>query len=215
MISVIIPTMWRSDRGIFYAQLAKLQNHHYVGEVILIDNSDYLLELPDEWNKIYHIKEGFNTFVNPAWNKGVQRALYDKLLIMNDDVALDYDIITMVYPHITPEFGMIGAGKSCWHPHYKDGLEVELNTIDHRPMCYGSFFFIHKQSYNMIPEDIKIWYGDDWLFQTSGKPNFEITNWEIRGESSQTVNSIEDVNPLLEKDRLHFERHMALDRIKK
>ena len=208
MISVIIPTMWRSERSTFYAQLVKLQDHHYVGEIIIIDNSDYLIELPDEWNKIYHIREGKNTFVNPAWNKGVQKALYDKLLIMNDDVALDFSIVSQAYKHITPEVGMIGAGQSCWHPYYKAGLSIEFRPIAQRSVCYGSFFFIHKESYTMIPDDIKIWYGDDWLFQRSGKPNLEIANWEIRGESSQTVNALENVNPLLERDRIHFERHM-------
>lgn len=208
MISVIIPTMWRSDRSTFYAQLLKLHMHHLVGEIIIVDNTDFLVEFPDEWNRIFHIKEGRNTYVNPAWNKGAQRAMHDKLLIMNDDVALDYHIISQVYEHITPDIGMIGAGQSCWHPYYKTGLDVEIRPIVNRSVCYGSFFFIHKQSYTMIPDDIKIWYGDDWLFNKSGKPNMEIANWEIRGESSQTVNSSLDFNAVMEQDRINYEKHL-------
>ena len=45
---------------------------------------------------------------------------------------------------------------------------------------------MHKESYVPIPEDLLIHYGDDWLFTKSGKPNYEIINWEMSGESEQT-----------------------------
>jgi hypothetical protein len=206
MISVIIPTMWRSHKEIFLSELAALHKHHLVGEIILIDNSDNPPTLDTGWVKVRHIKEMTNTFVNPAWNKGVRLAQYDKLLIMNDDVETNYDIIDMVYEHITEDKGMIGAGQSCWHPHYKGG-DTMLNQIPFRQMCYGSLFFIHKQSYTMIPEDIKIWFGDDWLFAKSGKPNFEIANWELRGESSMTCDATE-FNPVKERDGELYHKHL-------
>ena len=185
MISVIIPTMF-IPVGVT-ERIKEIANHHLVSEVILIDNTPSFNNLEGEdIPNLVHIKEGCNTFVNPAWNKGVQLSKEDKLLIINDDVITDFGIIDFMHDLITEDKGMIGAGESCWNPLNGDE-QVGIREINHRKPRYGSLFFIHKNSYRPIPEEMKVWYGDDWLFYKSGKPRYEIMNWPMGGGGSQTV----------------------------
>ena len=86
MISVIMPTMWQGREGIEI--IRALNEIKSVGEIIVIDNTPDEIHLED-FKKVVHIREGRNTFVNPAWNKGYRLAKYDKLLFVNDDVQTD------------------------------------------------------------------------------------------------------------------------------
>ncbi len=197
MISVIMPTMWKSKEGMSIVRnIVKVQS---VGELIVIDNSEDTfaqLEFIDD-EKIVHIREGKNTFVNPSWNKGAKLAKFDKLLFINDDVETDWSFIDKIEEYITEDRGMIGAGVSCWQgPHNSSGLQ----PINYRPNCYGCVFAMHRNSYVEIPDDLKIHYGDDWLFTKSDKPNYEIVGWKMSGESEQTSGR-KEFNSVKEMDR--------------
>ena len=89
MISVIMPTMWQGNRAI--ETLKALSKYQSVGEIILIDNSETPPDL--KIDKLVHIKEYKNTYVNPAWNKGYRLAKFDKLLFVNDDVQTNWGFI--------------------------------------------------------------------------------------------------------------------------
>jgi hypothetical protein len=102
MISVIIPTLWKPEG--FIERLEEISKNSNVGEIILIDNSTLDIDT-SHIPKLNHIKENQNTYVIPAWNKGVKLAKYDKLLIANDDVETDWGVIDVVYPHITEDKG--------------------------------------------------------------------------------------------------------------
>ena len=195
MISVIIPTMWKCESFMNGKTLSELSEHPLVGEIILIDNSAHN-ELDITTPKVVHIKEGKNTYVNPAWNKGVNLAKYDKLLILNDDVETEWGVIDLVYDVITEDTGLIGAGVSCWQ--YNGGIP-EIERTSFRTNCYGCLMFIHKNSYTHIPEQLKVHYGDDWLFAKSGKPNYQIINWKMGGESEQT-SGLAEFNQIKEDD---------------
>jgi hypothetical protein len=66
--------------------------------------------------------------------------------------------------------------------------------------CYGCVFAIHKNSYLPIPEDLLIHYGDNWLFDKSGKSNYQIHNWIMGGESEQT-SGLKEFDSIKELDR--------------
>ena len=198
MITVIMPTMWKPD-GVL-ERIKQIVSIPSVSEFILIDNTEDGIDLGESIPKLIHIKERKNTFVNPAWNKGVELAKNNQLLIVNDDVDTDWSIIDLVSEHITNDKGIIGAGKSCWQ--YFGG-EPEILFTPNRVSCYGCVMFIHKDSYVKIPDDLKVHYGDDWLFMKSGKPNFEIVNWKMWGESEQT-SGLKEFNEIKETDSKIF-----------
>jgi len=202
MISVIMPTMWKGKTA--WKTIRELIEQPAVGEFILIDNSEEdngnKPFARNFGNKLVYIEEGKNTYVNPAWNKGVKLAKFDKLLFVNDDVETDWSFVNALEEYITADRGMIGAGVSCWQ--YNETYEGSggVVPIGHRPNCYGCVFGIHKESYVEIPDDLKVHYGDDWLFTKSGKGNYEIINWKMGGESEQT-SGLAEFNPIKEMDK--------------
>jgi hypothetical protein len=202
MISVIMPTMWQG-KGCLQS-MKDIVKQEAVGELIVIANTEVSVTINEKIPKLVHIKEGRNTYVNPAWNKGYRLAKFDKLLFVNDDVQTNWGFINAIEEYITEDRGMIGAGVSCWQgPHHGGGVV----PINNRPNCYGCVFAIHKNSYVEIPEDLKIHYGDDWLFTKSGKPNYEIVGWQMGGESEQTSGQIQ-FHPVKEADkRLWFSKY--------
>jgi len=160
--------------------------HPLVGEFILMDNTVEGGNIKEEIPKLTYIEEGQNTFINPAWNKGAAMAKYDKLMFLNDDVITDFTLIDKVYDHITEDKGIIGLGEGCWK---YNGGEFGVRPIHEFRGGFACLFFIHKNVYRHIPEDIKVWYGDNWLFEKTGRHPYEIINWEIGGQVSATINT--------------------------
>lgn len=194
MYSVIIPTMWKCDR--LNETLKELSSHQLVGEIILIDNTtnDKKIELP----KLIHILEGKNTYVTAPWNKGAKMAKYDKLLILNDDIWMDWNILNILEPHITEQIGLIGLDEEEYNIQHI-GHEFGLEPIEHRNGGWGCAIFVHKENYSPIPEEMKLWGQDDWLFvkaRNRRKQNFKLVGYTIYGELSVT-NNILDADPTI------------------
>jgi len=199
MYSVVALTMWKCDR--FQQTLRELSKHPLVGEIILIDNTsnDLKIELP----KLVHILEGKNTYINPAWNKGVSLTKYDKLLILNDDLWFDWNILNIVEPYVNEEIGMLGMAEENFdNPLSEFGLE----PINHRNGGFACAFFIHKNNWINIPFEMKLWGGDDWLFvknRNNGKQNYKIVGFKLEGEVSGTLENadlIPTLNPIKQRD---------------
>lgn len=183
MITVIMPSMFIPSGVV--DRIKEITEHPLVHEFILIDNTDNGYEINVEIPKLTHIKEKKNTFVNPAWNKGVSLAKTDKLMIVNDDVITDFgNLIDLVYNEISEERGIVGLGTGCWNGTNKS---FKLNQIDRLSTGFGCLFFIHKKSYLTIPDDLKVWYGDNWLFEKTNKKPYQILNWPVTGVLSATV----------------------------
>jgi len=200
MYSVVALTMWKCER--FKETLAELDKHPLVGEIILIDNSEMDVDSL-KLKKLNHIKEEKNTYINPAWNKGVSLAKYDKLLVLNDDLWFDWDILHTLEPHITEDIAMIGMAEENFdNPADEFGLE----PITHRNGGFACAFFIHKKSWLNIPFEMKLWGGDDWLFvknRNGGKQNYKITGFKLFGEVSGTLENADltpTLNPIKQND---------------
>jgi len=199
MISVIFPTMWKPNFAL--DTLKEISQNEYVGEIIVIDNSNIEVDL-STIEKIVHIKESTNIYVNPSWNKGVKLSKYDKILLLNDDVISNWDIISLLYEHITEDKGIIGPDWKCWHDMQTDNPPY-LELISHRINCYGCIMFFHKTSYTYIPDELKIYYGDDWIFDRSQKPNFTFNNWRLKGESEIT-SGLSEFNEIKNQDKINY-----------
>lgn len=161
--SVIIPTMWMSDK--IYKMLSIYEQSQYVQEVIIIDNA------PEKWqsylssfSKIRRYTKGRNIYVNPAWNWGVSLAKYN-LILANDDVIIEkLDVLLECVSKI--DYGIIGGNlDKC-----KEDTQVQLTKIECKHYSenyacpgYGCFLFV--KNYIFIPEDLKIIGGDHILFE--------------------------------------------------
>ena len=161
--SVIIPTIWKSEFTI--PLLQRLSKSEAVGEIILIDNAP-------NWDitmdKLIHIKESENTYVNPAWNKGVELAKWNNITIANDDILFDVDEYFHYMEQIPlKEFGFIGSHSD----NYKDGEfdTIHLEKYDNQTNVggWGCLFSFDKRNWKPIPNELKIWYGDNFIHATN------------------------------------------------
>jgi ribosomal protein S18 len=188
MISIIIPTLFKVDR--IYKTLLELSECNKVGEIILIDNTTNAKDF--NIPKLKYIYEGSNTYVNPAWNKGAEIASFDKLCFLSDDVWIDWKHLDYISNYITEDMGMVGMG---------DNFNINEESINittiipdpivrNRSLSYACCFFMHKKSYVTIPNDLKIWCGDDWLFYKS-KINSIINGIKCNGYVSFTADNLE------------------------
>jgi len=193
--------MWLVDG--FKKHLEKISAIEEIGEIILIDNT---INPPDlDIPKVIHIKEYKNTFINPAWNKGVKLAKYNKICISSDDIDFDTKIFSAIFPHITNDKGFIGLyefwGQGVWQDKL-GGIKPDNDNYTSCPrdlpllICpYGGgrrhgfacLFFFHQENWITIPDQLKIFCGDDYILDNSLKPNYGIINLDIWGKPSQTV----------------------------
>ena len=197
MYSVIIPTMWKCDRLI--STLNELNDVRSVGEIILIDNTNNAYKV--EIEKVKHIKEGKNTYVNPAWNKGVSLANYDKIIILNDDIWFDWNILDIMYEFVTEEVGIVGMDEQNYN--IKESSGLGMISTQSRDGGFGCCMFMHKSNYNPITEEMLIWGGDDWLFvdnRNKGKQNYKLIGLKVEGYLSKTVDSDTAFNPITQND---------------
>ena len=202
--SVIIPTMWECKY--ITPLLERLSQCESVGEIILIDNTDYVLYPGMGWDfpKVQLVKEMVNTYVNPAWNKGVSMAKYDYITICNDDVLFDVD---EYFNYLTQAFNVLDIGFIGSHSeNYNDEekLYAEIETYDNKTNTggWGCLFSFNKSIWKPIPDQLKIWYGDNWIHGTN--PNiFQLKGMSITTKMS-TSSDMMSVRPTRDNDTIEW-----------
>ena len=215
MISIIIPTMWKAPH--MFKMLPTLNDHPLVGEIIFIDNDKEKAdkEFLGKLNKLVYLPQEQNIFVNPAWNLGVKHSKYDRLCIINDDCLANIRFLESIYTKLTPETGLFGFSSDSYSELAAESSQFSIETFDTmllqdlgtdvwfnkiNPLefrdfsgmphpAYGSFMFMHKESYYEIPE-FKIFYGDLFLYLMNlknKKQNYTIENGLICTVMSSSV----------------------------
>ena len=166
-VTVIIPTLMRSFT--FDVLLEMLERSPSVKEVIVIDNSpgksfDHIT------TKIKAIQEPVDMFVNPAWNEGVRRCHTDYYLLMNDDVICDDNPIRLCAEMLEDDSVDVVISRTqedsigeYMGRFVSDDVEFIKSPFD-KQLLSGCFIMGRKQDWVPIPETIKVFYGDNWIF---------------------------------------------------
>lgn len=195
MYSVVIPTMWKSNRTLDL--LIRYSNCDLVKEIIIIDNNPSLSIDLSQIKKLKKIYSGKNIYVNPAWNFGVRMSSCEKIIISNDDISFDVDKLLYFMLDKSGVFGMHHSGINSHE-------EVELDLIDGD--CIGSgwgcLIFLEKSQYKEIPDSIKVLYGDNWISANSRNPKSIVAN--LFTEHSTTCNFVFNENrdvPIFDLDK--------------
>ena len=82
-----------------------------------------------------------------------------------------------------------------------------------RPNGFGTCMVLQKKNYVTIPDEIKIWYGDDILYYTN-KNRGKFSVQKINFEMSKTVNSVKGVKEIITKnDRPNFKKYIKENNI--
>ena len=205
MLTIVIPTLQKSISTLELL-LKTLDNDPVVGEIIVIDNSLRGLNINSTKLRVITPKE--NLYVNPSWNLGVKEAKYDKIGLLNDDIAIPENFCSKIIEHIKEDVGIIGIERDSVTPVAEiitlpEFNSLQLAPVKERTFSFGIAMFFHKNSYYEIPEEIKIFYGDDWIFvknQKNKKENFVITNCELYHLGSLS-SSNKSFSPIFTSDR--------------
>lgn len=216
--SVIIPTMWRCNLEDFFKTLQVFDQEEQVKEIILIDNDIKFKHKTKEdilniISKLKYYPQDENIYVNPAWNLGVTKSYGEYLMIVNDDFHITSkkvfkDIIKTHITHKNISNSIYGIGTSCYIEE-PSSSEIYLTDNEGKGIGWGCFFILHKQTWVDIPEDLLIWFGDDFITRhviKSGGMVYTFKNIKAY-PSSQTV-SLQIFNSEIENDRtIFFEKY--------
>lgn len=168
MYSYVVATMWRYEPFVDF--LHDLVKHPLVGEIIIIDNDpsrrpESRIFLND---KVKILTMGENIFVNPAWNWGVQEAKYDKIAIANDDLIFDLRVFDKIYDYVIPQNGAVGLSVMPNELHKVDGvIRIKEWTSGEITFGFAMLMFVNKCSWEPIPKDLIMYFGDNYIFDNS------------------------------------------------
>jgi glycosyltransferase involved in cell wall biosynthesis len=192
--SIIIPTIWKSEYTM--ELLERYSKSDYVGEIILIDNAPTKDIVMD---KLVHIKEETNTYVNAAWNKGVSIAKYDYVTICNDDILFNPN---EYFYYMSQALNLLDAGFIGSHSqnYTEDKIEVAIEMYDNKTNAggWGCLFAFNKNIWKPIPERLKIWYGDNWIHGTN-QNIFQLIGMNIKTKMSTSSDRM-DVREVRDND---------------
>jgi glycosyltransferase involved in cell wall biosynthesis len=188
--SIIIPTLWKSKRT--DKLLKDLENCEYVDEIIVIDNTS-IYETDGTIGKIRMVSKGENIYVNPAWNWGIELAKNECIALCNDDINFDPNIFGVIDESILTYVGIIGMGEG----NYKDEIDKERGSyIDIwesgvNDWGWGCLILLKKSHWLPIPNEIKIWYGDNIIKDVNSVSKGVLRNFKIETEMSTTSDETE------------------------
>ena len=188
--SVIIPTLWKSDRT--KRLITDLQECDYVDEIIIIDNS-YHGHQDTKVEKIRFVSFGGNIYVNPSWNKGIELAKNECIALCNDDINFNPNIFGVIDESILTYTGIIGMGEG----NYKDEIDKEKGSYidiwepDVNDWGWGCLIMLKKSHWLPIPNEIKIWYGDNIIKDVNSVSKGVLRNFKVETEMSTTSDETE------------------------
>ena len=161
-MELVIPTMCKNPH--LKTQLPKYEANPYISRIHIIDNSC------GEFTQQYDIRNYFkvqvttpvkNMYINPSWNYGVSRCNNNSIVgILNDDILFDDDVFEYIAYH-SEDMGILGMHNTNF-----GDTEKNYEIVDIPQHCYGwgTAIFIEKRDWVLIPNELKLFYGDTWMF---------------------------------------------------
>lgn len=207
MISIVIPTMQK--RLDILENLVKTLNlDNAVEEIIIINNAVKPLEF--SYPKMRVITPETNIYVNPAWNLGVKEGVSKYIGLLNDDIIISPNLCSKILKEFekNDKIGLLAfdfndilpINDGCTVPEDSDFILSKTNFI---AQGFGIAMFFPKEIYKPIPENLKIWFGDNYIFRQIKKSGYE--NYLIKGQEIYHVGSLSceqfKESPLYKEDK--------------
>ena len=210
--SVIIPTLWKSNRT--DKLLKDLEECRYVDEIIIIDNAS-IYETDRTIDKIRMISFGENIYVNPAWNLGIKVAKNDLVALINDDINFNTNVFGVIDENILNQFGIVGMGEDNYKEQIDEtkGPYLDVWKPGVNDWGWGCFIMLNKKDWINIPENIKIWYGDNIIKDVNPSPKACLRNFKVETEMSTTSDE-KEWDDVKKKDYENFINYLRTSVIK-
>ena len=186
--SIVIPTLWKSNRT--HKLIEDLLECQYVDEIIIIDNSgtEECDKLSTIHSKLRMVSKGENIYVNPAWNWGIELAKNDLIALVNDDINFDTNIFGVINENVLNQFGIVGMGEGNYKEEIDEtkGPYLDVWQPGVNDWGWGCFIMLNKKDWIDIPDNIKIWYGDNFIKDVNPAPKACLRNFRVDTEMSTT-----------------------------
>jgi len=183
--SIVIPTLWKSNRT--KKLLSDLNECEYVDEIIVINNQ--LTDVLDgKVEKVRHVSFGKNIYVNPAWNLGIELAKNESIALLNDDINFDPNIFGLITNDILNQYGIIGMGEGNYRGNIDEerGPYLDVWQPGVNDWGWGCFIMLNRTNWIEIPNNIKIWYGDNFIKDVNPSSKAVLRNFKVDTEMSTT-----------------------------
>ncbi len=194
--SVIIPTLQRASGTA--GLIRDLTASPYVGEILVINNADR--PLPYDSPKLRELRQSTNIFVNPAWNLGAREAAHENLCFANDDIRFDSSFLGVAQGALrlpigilSPHEGAFAAPIATEDPPARRE-RVRFSPLYRRTNGFGTLMLMDRRSFVPIPETLKVWFGDDFLFHQQRHRNVAFRGVPIHTAMSSTSGASEFVS---------------------
>jgi glycosyltransferase involved in cell wall biosynthesis len=204
--TITVPTMWKCQ-DLFYRALVDYCTHELVDEVIIINNN--IRETPD-WDILSHEKIRMNNmtkniYVNKAWNMGVDQARNKFISIVNDDIKFDLTVLYRLQDKLSANSGPFGIiageakfGQPASTDYSIDFVHWKPGDIIHN---FGQAMFVHKDTWTPIPEEMEMYWGDDFILHSNMYHKRKVTMiYNIKWESPLAATT----GLMTEEERLSF-----------
>lgn len=201
MIELVIPTLYKTPN--LQKMLPKYLEYDLVSHVHIMDNGKAFDEhfpfFRDTQPKLkIHTPPTYNEWmINKAWNKGVSFCQDQSIVgILNDDVIFDVDVFEYI-AYFSEKIGILGMHDTNYKCEEK---KYEIIDIPHHCMGWGCAIFFDKWNWSIIPDEIKLFYGDTWQFHMNEVPCKAIKGVPMRDSNiSATVAHPEFIQPFTEQ----------------
>lgn len=207
MMTVIIPTMWRTLE--LKKILDTLTPLPVIDRIHLINNDAFAFRLTGKFliktqnnPKLRVHTPPQNIYITEAWNHGALEADTEFICLLNDDIVLESHAYEFVINNWPSDAGIIGLGYNSLHVL---GGAYHLHAINQRPHGWGQCMFIKRSAYQPIPEDLKLWFNDDWLFKYTTGQHYQMVG-PYTGQMSATT-SDPAFNSIKDQDTINWKKY--------
>ena len=165
MVSIIIPTLAPS------MELKKLVEKYIkyddVDEIIIVCNG-FIWELNVQNVRLASLPK--NIYVNPAWNLGVELSSSEYTILLNDDFVYTEGLHKAFISALKVDrIGAVGLRFGS-----RDSL-YSLRVERRRHYGWGTCIGFKTDDFVTIPNYLKIYNGDDFIFYKTNLPNYSVT----------------------------------------
>lgn len=165
--SIVVPTMWKFPP--FLDFIRDLTKSELVGEILIINNN--FQETPNHSvlndTKVRLFNFPSNTFVNPAWNFGVDNSNYNNICILSDDVIFDLKVFDRVAEKLKQGVLIVNVLEPVeTNPIIQGTAQILPFQQGMSLFHFGALMFMCKEDWLYIPNGLDLYYGDYWIWET-------------------------------------------------
>jgi hypothetical protein len=182
--------------------LPAYENCEAIKEILIVNNAaDKTPEL--NFSKVTLLNQDRNIYVNASWNLGASLAKHT-VILANDDIIIS-DIDQLLWGIRQSSHELIGASINNYRFKGKPFAEGECVVDAGKYFSRNNFgCFMVSRKYHPIPENLRICFGDDYLFRMA-KSRGLINSKYIKSHVGATIALNPEFNEIIKMDTINYQ----------